>query len=226
MHNVGGIILAAGGSTRFGQPKQLVEFEGETLVHAAVRAAQAGGCDRVCVVTGRAREDVEAAVADLRPIFVHNESWARGMGSSVRLGGLALQDASACVLLACDQPAVDAKVVRSLIELHDRTGCAIAASHYSETLGIPALFHASLFCELQNLPDARGAKALIEINLARVMQLEFPLGALDIDSQDDLRAWVAFKKQKPLGADLAGSRQVLRGGRSLPAERKRPRQSE
>jgi len=189
MRSIGGIILAAGGSTRLGQPKQLLEFHGETLVHASVRAAQEGGCDRVCVVTGHAREAVEKAVADLRPLLVHNENWQRGMGSSVRVGVSAVQAASAFVLLACDQPAVDAEVIRSLIELHHRTGRAIVASHYSGTLGIPALFHASVFNELQTLPDDRGAKAVIERNIAEVTRLEFAAGALDVDSPHDLRTW-------------------------------------
>jgi molybdenum cofactor cytidylyltransferase len=172
-----------------GEPKQLLEFHGETLVHTAVRAAQEGGCDVVCVVTGHARSAVENAVADLEPILAHNEEWQRGMGSSVRLGLSALQPVSAVVLLACDQPAVDGKVMRSLIELHDQSGRAIVASHYSGTPGIPALFAQSCFTELQGLPDDRGAKAVILADPARVTLFEFPDGALDIDFPGDLRAW-------------------------------------
>ena len=97
MRRIGGIVLAAGGSTRLGEPKQLLEFDGETLVHAAVRAAQEGGCDVVCVVTGHASTAVENAVADLRPLLVHNEDWQRGMGSSIRLGLNIIQPASAVV---------------------------------------------------------------------------------------------------------------------------------
>jgi molybdenum cofactor cytidylyltransferase len=189
MRRIGGIVLAAGGSMRLGEPKQLLEFHGETLVHAAVRAAQEGGCDIVCVVTGHARAAVENAVADLGPILAHNEEWPRGMGSSVRLGLSATHPVSAIVLLACDQPAVEGKVIRSLIERHDQTARAIVASHYSGTLGIPALFAQSCFEELQGLPDDRGAKAVILADPARVTPFEFPGGALDIDFPDDLRMW-------------------------------------
>src|SRR3954470_6464806 len=98
MRGIGGVILAAGGSTRLGEPKQLLHFKGETLVHAAVRAARDGGCDLVCVVTGHARQGVENAVTDLHPMFVHNDHWERGMGTSVRLGVEAIQTASAVVL--------------------------------------------------------------------------------------------------------------------------------
>ena len=189
MRRIGGIILAAGGSTRLGEPKQLLVFHGETLVHAAVRAAQEGGCDPVCVVTGHARAAVEHAVADLAPILAHNKEWQRGMGSSARLGLGAVHDASAVVLLACDQPAVDGKVIRALIGQHEHSGRAIVASHYSGTLGIPALFAQSCFAELQGLPDDCGAKAVILADPARVASLEFPGGALDIDVPEDLWAW-------------------------------------
>ena len=191
MHRIGAVILAAGSSTRLGRPKQLLQLHGETLVHAAVRAAQEGGCGVACVVTGYAREAVERAVADLHPGLVHNEHWPRGMGSSVRIGVAAVQPASAVVLLVCDQPAVDAKVIRALIERHDRTGRAIVASNYSDTLGIPALFDKSCFPELQAVPDAQGAKRVIQADLGRVAPFEFPDGALDIDFPGDLRAWQA-----------------------------------
>ncbi len=189
MPRIGGIILAAGGSTRMGTPKQLLNLQGSSLVCNAVRAAQEGGCDLVCVVTGHAREAVECAVAALRPQFVHNEHWQRGMGSSIRLGLSAIQPVSAAILIACDQPAVNSTVIRSLIERHAQTGRSIVASYYADTLGIPALFDASCFAELQQLPDDRGAKSVIHADSMRVAFHDFPSGALDLDSPEDVRAW-------------------------------------
>lgn len=201
MRRIGAVILAAGGSTRLGQPKQLLELHGEALVHAAVRAAQEGGCDLVCVVTGHPRQAVEKAVVDRCPMLVHNDDWQRGIGSSARLGMKAVDRASAVVFLACDQPAVNAAVIRSLIERYDRTGRAIVASHYSGTVGIPVLFDASCFSELRTLPDDRGAKTVVEADPSRVTPVEFPDGALDLDSPHDLQAWRA--RVMSLGADVA-----------------------
>src|SRR4051812_45140521 len=131
MRKIAGVILAAGGSTRMGSAKQLLKSGGETLVHAAVRAAQEGGCQIVCVVTGHEPEAVEQAVADLSPLVARNENWPRGMGSSIRVGVCAIEPASAVILFACDQPAVHAQTIRALIEQHERTGQPIVASHYS-----------------------------------------------------------------------------------------------
>ena len=189
MRRIGAIILAAGGSTRMGAPKQLLELHGESLVHAAVRAAQEGGCDIVCVVTGHAQKSVENAVADLAPQLVHNEIWQRGIGSSVRLGVSTIQPASAIILLACDQPAVNGDTIRALIEQHHQTRQPIVASRYSGTFGIPALFAQSCFTELHGLSNDRGAKAVIQTDSARVIPFDFPAGAYDLDSPDDVRAW-------------------------------------
>jgi molybdenum cofactor cytidylyltransferase len=198
MRRIGGIILAAGGSTRLGEPKQLLEFNGETLVHAAVRAALAGGCDVVCVVTGHAPEAVEESVADLSPQLVHNADWQRGIGSSLRLGLSCIQPVSATVVLACDQPAVTADIVRALIDLHDRTRREVIASLYSGTLGIPVLFGQSCFAELQGLPDDRGAKAVIRADPTRVAVFDFHEGSFDLDSQEHLEAWRQRLAQRDL----------------------------
>lgn len=191
MRGIAGIILAAGGSTRLGEPKQLLQLRADTLVHAAVCAAREGGCETVCVVTGHTREAVEDAVADLQPLAVHNAEWERGLGSSIRVGVTRVRSASAIVLLACDQPAVDAAVVRSLIERHEQTRRAIVASRYSGTIGIPALFTQACFGELLTLPDDRGAKAVIQAHPGRVSLVDFPGGAFDLDTREDLRAWRA-----------------------------------
>jgi molybdenum cofactor cytidylyltransferase len=189
MRRIAGVVLAAGGSTRLGEPKQLLELNGEALVHAAVRAALEGGCDVACVVTGHAREAVENAVADLRPLLVHNEAWPRGMGSSVRLGVNAVQPVTAVVLLVCDQPAVNAEIVQSLIRAYEYTGQPIIASRYAGTLGVPALFDQSCFCELYALPDDHGARAIIQADPNRVTAFDFPAGMHDIDSPEDVSVW-------------------------------------
>ncbi len=186
---IGGLILAAGGSTRLGRPKQLIELHGEPLVHVAVRAARDGGCDPVCAVTGQQSEAVERAVADLTPTVAHHESWQRGMGSSIRFGLETLGSASAVVILACDQPFVNAEVIAALIRIHRETNKPIVASAYAQTLGIPALFARSCFPELLTIADTRGAKLVIQSDPNRVAILDFPAGKVDLDTPDDLRKW-------------------------------------
>jgi molybdenum cofactor cytidylyltransferase len=196
---IGAIVLAAGGSTRLGQSKQLLKYaDGETLVHSVARGAHEAGCKPICVVTGKAHDQVAPAVADLALVVVRNENWESGIGSSIRLGLAQLVDLSAAVvLLACDQPAVGARIICAAIEQHNKTGRPIIASRYANTLGIPALFDRSVFRELEQLDDGSGAKGLIEGDLARVAAIEFPGGAIDVDSPEDLHAWRRAQRTEP-----------------------------
>jgi molybdenum cofactor cytidylyltransferase len=189
MRNVAAIILAAGGSSRFGQPKQLLPFRGETLVRRAVRAAANGACGRIAVVVGEERDLIEGELRETAAFVIHNPEWQRGLGTSIRRGLRHLIDAhpkiDAVVLLACDQPLVEASTVSALMTMQEDSGKPIVASRYANTLGVPALFDRTCFEALLALPDDSGAKALIELRGGAVAEIEFEEGAIDIDTPGD-----------------------------------------
>jgi molybdenum cofactor cytidylyltransferase len=227
MRNVGAIILAAGGSSRLGQPKQLLTFRGESLIRRAVRAAAEAECTPIVIVVGDAREGIElnldirdsrisppsgeervalplaqpsakasasaspstvgpAAVGKL--IIIENAEWRDGIGTSIRCGLERLpKDVDAAVLLTCDQPFLDAAIVRQLIATHEETDKLIVASSYANTLGVPALFDRSCFEALLALPDATGAKAFIQSRRGEMASIPFARGEIDIDTPEDLR---------------------------------------
>lgn len=189
MRNVGAIILAAGGSSRFGQAKQLLSFQGESLVRRAVRTAIEAGCACVTVIVGDARDRIETELRETPAVIVENPEWQRGLGTSIRCGLrhlLSLRpEIDAVVLLACDQPFADASVITSLIAQRENSHKPIVACSYANTLGIPALFDRACFESLLALPDDSGAKALIESRSADVAQIEFEKGAIDIDTPAD-----------------------------------------
>ncbi len=189
MRNLGAIILAAGGSSRFGQAKQLLPFRGESLVRRAVRGAIDAGCACVNVVVGDARDRIETELRETPAVIVENPEWQRGLGTSIRCGLRHLlssqPELDAVVLVACDQPFVDASVITSLIAQQENSRKPIVACSYANTLGIPALFDRACFESLLALPDDSGAKALIESRSADVAQIEFEKGAIDIDTAAD-----------------------------------------
>ena len=88
---VAGVILAAGGSKRFGQPKQLLDWHGQPFVRAVAKTALEAGLSPVLVVIGANSSSVEAAVQDLDVHVVHNDDWQSGQGSSIRAGIAAIQ---------------------------------------------------------------------------------------------------------------------------------------
>jgi molybdenum cofactor cytidylyltransferase len=115
MRNVGALILAAGGSTRFGERKQFLQFEGETLLRRVAKAAHEAGCARVVVVAGNSADRVNAELHDLPVHVVQNVEWRCGIGTSIKRGVAHLRHAgSAIVILACDQPFVSVEIIRKL----------------------------------------------------------------------------------------------------------------
>ena len=186
--NIACIVLAAGGSTRLGSPKQLLAYEGRTLLRRAAEAALATTCRPVVVVLGSGAEILREEVAGLDVRIVVNPAWERGMGGSVRLGMTVLQDEAkteAVLLTLCDQPLVGKAQLDRLLHAWDggRT-CSVAAAAYDETLGVPAVFGREHFAALAALPDALGAKPLLQRHAGRIAAVSLPEAGTDIDTRE------------------------------------------
>ena len=151
----------------------------ERLLERAVRVAMEAGCEPVVVVLGARAGEVEAGCELRGARVLLNVDWAEGMGSSVRVGVRALADeVDACVVLACDQPAVTATHLRKLMS---REG-AVVASAYAGRHGVPACFGAELFPELLELRGDRGAREVLQGAEA----VELPGGEVDVDTVESL----------------------------------------
>jgi molybdenum cofactor cytidylyltransferase len=189
MRAVSAVILAAGGSARLGQPKQLLIFRGETLVRRAVRAATEADCAPVLVVIGESGDAIREELRETSGVIIQNEDWRDGIGSSIRCGverlAILAPQARAVVLLTCDQPSVQSETIAALIAEHEKTGKPIVASRYAETLGVPAVFDRSCFNDLLSLRGDSGAKSLIARRPGDVASIAFEEGAIDIDTPED-----------------------------------------
>jgi CTP:molybdopterin cytidylyltransferase MocA len=130
---VAGVLLAAGEGSRFGQPKALVELNGQTLAERGVGLLRAGGADPILVVTGAVPLELD------RTLTVDNPQWRTGMGSSLRAALQALSEAArgpemgtdigAVVVALADQPLVGAEAVARLIAAY-RGGASVAVAAY------------------------------------------------------------------------------------------------
>lgn len=190
MAGISAIILAAGGSTRLGRPKQAVVFQGETLLRRAVKTALAAAVDRpVIVVLGAGAEENRRDIADLPVQTVTNAAWAAGIGSSIRAGITCLREqnsARAVVLMTCDQPMVSFKLINALITAFEVGTRQMAAAHYGGLSGVPALFARGYFEALATLPDGEGAKRVLREHPKDVYAVPFPEGTMDIDTPSDM----------------------------------------
>lgn len=179
--SVAAVVLAAGAGRRMGGPKALLVVEGETLLHRTLRMALAAGYTPVVAVVGPWDPELE----DLKVLVVPNPEADEGMASSIRAGLAALPDGVEAVLfLAVDQPAVDARLLRDLLERFRASGGPPVACAYGDSLGIPAVFPAHLLPDLLDLRGDRGAKAILLREGA--VTLPFPDGAWDLDNPEDL----------------------------------------
>ena len=186
MRTVGAVILAAGGSSRLGQPKQLLKFGGETLIRRVVGAAAEAGCDPILVVVGESGAAIREELRGTRAMIVENPEWQRGLGTSIRCGlGQIAPLLDTVILLTCDQPLVESSVIAELIAAKKGTGKPIVASSYANTLGVPALFDRSFFEALLALPNDSGAKSLIEAHRGDTASIAFEAGAIDLDTPED-----------------------------------------
>ncbi len=186
------IILAAGGSTRLGHPKQLLRLKSsdETLLERAARVAAEAGAAPIFLVVGAHAEAIQRATNVPQCIFLINPEWPEGMASSLRLGIAAVVEqapaASGALLMVCDQPAVSAEHLRQLMAIHRAEPEIIAASHYAGRAGVPAVVPRAIFPELLALTGDQGARAVFERSGLRINHVEFPEGEWDIDTADDL----------------------------------------
>jgi molybdenum cofactor cytidylyltransferase len=190
MKNIAVVLLAAGGSTRMGTPKQLLSYEGRPMVRHAVETALASGCDPVMVVLGSRVEEIRAALDGLDVVVVENSDWEQGMGTSIRAGisGAEIMGCDGAILALADQPLITPEILKRLVEEHEETGRPIIASEYAGTVGVPAFFAREYFPKLTALLPSEGCKAVILANLERSIRISCPEAETDIDTPADYQA--------------------------------------
>jgi len=191
MSNIAAVVLAAGASRRFGEPKQLAVIEGESLLRRSVAAASGSRCNQVIVVLGSDFERIRGTLAGCAVRIVHNPDWEEGMASSIRSAVRALDEATpsvdAVLLMTCDQPLVSPEVLDRLISACERTGLTMAACEYGGRRGVPALFARPHFRALLDLRGDHGARGILRQHSDGVAAIDWPQGAVDIDTPEDLQ---------------------------------------
>jgi molybdenum cofactor cytidylyltransferase len=183
------IVLAAGASTRFGSPKQLVRLAGRPLLHTVVtRAAEITG-NALIVVLGSQAAELAPLLKHSAGTIVVNHEWREGLASSIRAGVAHLPAAcTGAMLVLADQAAVTADDLKRLAGSWRRQPQYIAAAMYAGTIGVPAIFPRASFRELSELRGDSGARALLRRNSDRLVRVAMESAAIDLDTPEDLLA--------------------------------------
>ncbi len=202
---IAGILLAAGEASRYGKPKQLLDFHGEPFVRRIAKTALAAGLAPVVVVTGAYAEQVETAVRDLPVQIARNEQWREGQAASVRKG-LSLfstrfgsapkvtgereiweRKIGGAIFLLADQPQVTVHVLEALKSRHAEGLFSIVAPLAADRRANPVLFDRVTFPELMKLEGDVGGRAVMQQFPVEYAPWHDESLLFDIDNEDDYR---------------------------------------
>ena len=186
------ILLAAGESTRMGEPKQLLDWQGQTLVAAQVETLLEAQCRPVIVVLGAHATRVRQAIAGRAEVQITtNQQWRRGRASSIRAGARAVPPAvDAVAVVSVDQPTRAEVVTRLAKELVLSTDALIAVPRREGRNGHPPVFRAQLLPELQHVTEREeGLRQIRRRHADRTIFLEMndPLVTLNLNTPEAYR---------------------------------------
>ncbi len=183
------IILAAGNSTRYGAPKQLLDWKGKPFVQHIAEIALQSGLWPVIVVTGKHHAEIASCLKDLPVQVVQNENHAQGQSTSIKtgLGGLPSKVGS-CIFLLADQPQIPSEVIRGLVESHSRELQPILAPLVlEERRANPVLFDKITFPDLFKLEGDVGGRAIFSNYKVEYLPWHDDILLFDVDKPEDYK---------------------------------------
>lgn len=189
---IAAVILAAGGSSRLGRPKQLEPWGSHpTLLGSVVATVRTFPVDEIWVVLGSQIEEI-MEVVDLEGCgIVENPEWEEGIASSLRSGLDALNRqsrADAALIVMGDQPFIEASLVAEMVERRRRTKAMAIIPKYRYTRGNPVLLDRTLWPRVMSLEGDSGAKQLFQAHPEWVEEVWVEsLSPRDVDTELDIK---------------------------------------
>ena len=190
------VILAAGESRRMGRPKQLLTYQGKSMLARTAEAALAiPDIWPVVVVLGAHADLVRPSVIRLPVLVAENPAWVEGMASSLRVGLEEVEQFSTHIdrilFTLCDQPALEPSTFRVLLDRQRETDHDIVAAHYGNHPGAPAVIHRRRFPALAHLTGDAGARQLFKsLPADSLTTVDLPALATDLDTPEDYQSLV------------------------------------
>lgn len=188
---IAGVVLAAGSSSRLGEPKQLLDLDGRPLLQHVLDAAAGAGLDPIVVVLGHAADAVQAALQLPPPArTVVNPAHRQGQSTSLRAGLAALGDeVTAVAILLGDQPTLDAATIRTVVDRHEGGGSPVTRARFDGAPGHPVVLDRDVWPLVAAETGDRGARRLLDERTDLVADVELARPSPpDVDTRADYDA--------------------------------------
>ncbi len=186
--SVAAIILAAGESSRYGEPKQLLDYHGRPFIRVVAETALRAELSPVIVVAGANHELIEAALKGFPIQFVYNPNWKEGQSSSIKEGIHLLEERiGAAIFLLADQPQIKQTIIRALVEEHHRTLNAVIAPMVEGRRANPVLLDRVTFPALLQLEGDVGGRGIFSKFSPSYIQWDDSSLLLDVDRPEDYK---------------------------------------
>ncbi len=189
-NNIGVVILAAGGSTRLGRPKQLVQFKGKALLQHAIDQVVQLEVGPSVVVLGGSKEQISSRIDPKGLQVVLNSDWQHGIASSMQVGFEQIlsneRKIDHIMFVLSDQPFLEVSQLKRLVKTHLSGNRMATYSEYDGVLGVPAIFSQAAFPFLKTLKGDQGAKKLTTMKGFEFETEPFEKGLFDIDTEEDV----------------------------------------
>jgi len=181
------IILAAGASQRLGQPKQLVQYKGQSLIQRAIQSAESLSPHEILVITGADAEAVQTEVEYTNARCVYNPGWSNGMGTSIATGAKSIDGKSqGLMILLCDQWRILPEDLQLLVETWLNKPSHIICSATKNRCGPPVIFPINFLKELCGLTGNHGAHSVLDNHQNSVGWVTVQNAAFDLDTPSQL----------------------------------------
>lgn len=193
------LVLAAGESRRMGTPKLLLPFGGKTIIEHIVDNINQSKADKILVVLGSHREEIQNKLADRPVLSVVNHRYMEGMLSSIQIGFGALpKDTAAALVCLGDQPLIPFSVLDDLIEAYEQTKKGIVLPVYKKKRGHPILIDQKYRQEVLDLSPDTGLRSLVHNHPQDVQEakVDTPHILKDIDKPEDYARELKIKEEE------------------------------
>lgn len=195
---IAGIVLAAGASSRMGQPKMLLPYKQKTIIHHVIETALRSNVDHVIVVINPQVDGLvqEASLLDERNI-IPNDQFQAGMSTSVKKGIHSLpEQTEAAVILLGDQPEISEQAINKVIDTYyaKNKPSIVRAAFWNNEKGHPILFKHTMFPSLLQVEGDSGGKAVIQMYSDEIVYAELDQRNIpDVDTFEDYERLVKGK---------------------------------